>query len=40
VDPLFMPQVRDAAIWTDVAGSDHCPVVLEVDLTGTGDRMP
>ncbi|MDR2634245.1 MAG: exodeoxyribonuclease III [Treponema sp.] len=34
VDPLFMPQVRGAAIWPDVAGSDHCPVVLELDLKG------
>ncbi|MDR1956801.1 MAG: exodeoxyribonuclease III [Treponema sp.] len=32
VDTRFMPLVRSAGILADVAGSDHCPVVLEVDI--------
>jgi exodeoxyribonuclease-3 len=40
VDPLFMPQVQGAGIWPEVAGSDHCPVVLEVDLRKTGGMTP
>lgn len=32
VDPGFMPQVQNAAIWPDVQGSDHCPVQLDLAL--------
>ncbi|MDR2397982.1 MAG: exodeoxyribonuclease III [Spirochaetaceae bacterium] len=32
VDPRFLPQLRFAGIRSDVTGSDHCPVVLELDL--------
>ena len=31
VSERLMPRVRDAMILTDVMGSDHCPVVLELD---------
>ncbi|QQO07925.1 exodeoxyribonuclease III [Breznakiella homolactica] len=30
VDPAFLPRVRRAVIRPDVAGSDHCPVELEL----------
>ena len=32
VSDRLRPRVRDARIDTDVMGSDHCPVVLEMDL--------
>jgi exodeoxyribonuclease-3 len=32
VDVGFLPQVQRATIRSDVLGSDHCPVVLEVNL--------
>ena len=28
----LQPLLKDAAIHVDVLGSDHCPIVLEVDL--------
>ncbi len=28
VDEAFMPRVRDSVIYTDIMGSDHCPVGL------------
>jgi exodeoxyribonuclease-3 len=31
-----LPHVLDAAILSEYLGSDHCPVMLEVDLTETG----
>lgn len=27
-----LPLVRDAFVWTDVKGSDHCPIGVELDL--------
>ena len=32
VSNRIMPKVKDSAILTDVMGSDHCPVKLEIDL--------
>ncbi|MDR0563082.1 MAG: exodeoxyribonuclease III [Spirochaetaceae bacterium] len=32
VDSGFAPQVRHAAILTDVAGSDHCPIQVDLDI--------
>ena len=32
VDQTLMPYVEDASILSDVAGSDHCPVALELRL--------
>jgi len=32
VDEKLLPQVKDAFILTEVYGSDHCPVGLEIDL--------
>ena len=32
VSDRLRPRIRDARIDTDVLGSDHCPVVLEMDL--------
>ena len=31
VSERLMPQVRTAAIHTDIMGSDHCPVELEIE---------
>lgn len=31
VNQEFMPHVKDAFIWPDVMGSDHCPVGIRVD---------
>ncbi len=31
VSNRFMPRVKDAKILTDVFGSDHCPVLIEVE---------
>ena len=31
VSERLMPRVKDARILTDVFGSDHCPVVIELD---------
>ena len=31
VSERLMPQVRTAAIHTDIMGSDHCPVALEIE---------
>lgn len=28
----LQPLIKDAAIWNDVFGSDHCPVMLELEL--------
>ena len=25
-------KIKNADIWSEVLGSDHCPVVLEIDL--------
>ena len=33
VTPELVPRLRDAAILPDVMGSDHCPVVLELEGT-------
>jgi exodeoxyribonuclease-3 len=30
VDQMLMSRVRNAAIWREVTGSDHCPVVLDL----------
>lgn len=30
VNKEFLPQVKGAAIWDEVHGSDHCPVVLDL----------
>ena len=32
VSDRLMPAVRDSAILSDVMGSDHCPVMLDIDL--------
>lgn len=32
VSNRLMDKVRDSVIYTDIFGSDHCPVGLEVDL--------
>ena len=32
VSDRLMPQVREAAIHSEIYGSDHCPVGLEIDL--------
>ncbi len=31
VSASLLPRVRDADIWSDVTGSDHCPILLELD---------
>lgn len=31
VNPSFLPKLKSAGIMKDVLGSDHCPVVLEID---------
>ena len=31
VSERFMGRVKDARILSDVMGSDHCPVVIEID---------
>jgi exodeoxyribonuclease-3 len=36
VNEPVRPHVLDAAILSEYLGSDHCPVMLEVDLPGTG----
>ncbi|MBQ7364479.1 MAG: exodeoxyribonuclease III [Clostridia bacterium] len=33
VSERLMPHVTDAAIMTDIMGSDHCPVMLGIDLS-------
>ena len=30
VNEEFMPQVKDAMIYSDVEGSDHCPIGIEI----------
>lgn len=32
VSSRIADQIREARIDTDIMGSDHCPVVLEIDL--------
>lgn len=32
VDRAFLPKVRSSAIRPEVAGSDHCPVEIVLDL--------
>lgn len=32
VSERLLPEIRDVIIRTDVMGSDHCPVVLDIDL--------
>ena len=32
VSDRLMPKVKDVTIRGDVFGSDHCPVILDVDL--------
>jgi exodeoxyribonuclease-3 len=32
VNPEFMPAVKAAAIWDEVRGSDHCPVVIDLKV--------
>lgn len=32
VSEQLMPHVKQADIWTEVEGSDHCPVILELDV--------
>ena len=32
VSARLLPQVRDSIIYSDIMGSDHCPVGLEIDL--------
>lgn len=32
VSDRLMPKVRDSVIYTEIMGSDHCPVGIEVDL--------
>ncbi len=32
VDDTLMPSVRNVAHLTEIMGSDHCPIILEVDL--------
>ena len=32
VSDRLMPQVKDSVIYTEVMGSDHCPVGIEIDL--------
>ncbi len=31
VSEQLMPQVKQADIWTQIEGSDHCPVILELE---------
>jgi len=31
---VLMPYVVDSLIFDEVKGSDHCPIKLELDLTG------
>lgn len=31
VSKRLMPAVKDSLIWSEITGSDHCPVVLELD---------
>ncbi|MCB9640812.1 MAG: exodeoxyribonuclease III, partial [Myxococcales bacterium] len=33
VKPALQPHLRDAFIWSDVEGSDHCPLGIELDLS-------
>ena len=33
VSQRLLPRVKNADIWPEVTGSDHCPVVLELDET-------
>ena len=33
VSDRLMPKVKDVTIRGDVFGSDHCPVILDVDLS-------
>lgn len=30
VSQRLMPRVKNADIWPEITGSDHCPVVLEL----------
>jgi exodeoxyribonuclease III len=32
VDKKLLPYVKDSYIWSDVFGSDHCPVGIDLDL--------
>ncbi|MDR0313211.1 MAG: exodeoxyribonuclease III, partial [Treponema sp.] len=32
IDPAFLPHVKSSVIRPEIHGSDHCPVVLELDL--------
>ena len=32
VSKRVMGKVRDSRIFTDIMGSDHCPIGLEIDL--------
>jgi exodeoxyribonuclease-3 len=32
IDPAFLPRVKSSVIRPEIHGSDHCPVVLELDL--------
>ena len=32
VSARLMPRVKNADIWPEITGSDHCPVELEIDL--------
>ncbi len=34
VSNRLMPKVKDSIIYTEIMGSDHCPVGIEVDLLG------
>ena len=38
VTPELVPRIRKAEILPDVTGSDHCPVVLELDDDEEGRR--
>ena len=33
VSSRLMPRVKNADIWPEITGSDHCPVVLELEET-------
>jgi exodeoxyribonuclease-3 len=33
VNQELMPRVKDAFIWSEVTGSDHCPIGIDINLT-------
>ena len=32
VSPELKSKVKDSSILTDILGSDHCPIMLDIDL--------